>query len=96
MERKPARIFEKFGEIVPDLVVEVILQSDTHFYVAEKVSEWLQSDVKEVWVVDPGIRVIFIYDPARTVTTIEDQDETRSAVLPEFRLKAIELFKILD
>ena len=77
-------------------MVEVISPTDTHLYVAEKVSDWQKAGVKEVWVADPGNRVIFIYETPHDVRTIEEQDELTSSRFPGFKCKSGDLFKILD
>lgn len=47
------QIPEGFGEVAPDLVVEVLSPEDRSRDVLDKVGEYLQAGVHLVWVIDP-------------------------------------------
>ena len=44
---------DDFGDLAPDLVVEVISPGDRPRYVLDKVGEYLEAGVRLVWVIDP-------------------------------------------
>ena len=50
-----------FGEIVPDLAVEVLSPSDSPRHVAQKIGEFLEFGVTLVWLVDPQARTVTVY-----------------------------------
>lgn len=52
---------EGFIETFPDLVVEVRSKNDTKAYMAEKVKTYLAAGVIQVWVAEPELRSIAIY-----------------------------------
>ena len=56
-------------EVVPDLAVEVISQTNTADQVAEKIEEYFRSSVRQVWVVYPGTSKVYLYD---TPTSVKD------------------------
>src|SRR5947209_4956137 len=50
---KSERVPDGFGDVVPDLAVEVLSPDDRARDVLDKVGEYLQAGVRLVWVVDP-------------------------------------------
>ena len=74
-----------FGELVPDLAVEVLSPGDSPRYVANKIGEYLECGVPLVWVVDPGAQTVTAY---RSLTSIQqfNANDTISAepILPGF------------
>jgi len=50
-----------YAELAPDLVVEVLSPDDRPGEVLAKVADWLNADVKLVWVVDPRHRCVRVY-----------------------------------
>lgn len=71
LPHKVSPILEK-----PDLAIEIVSQDDRFCSLLEKVAEYLQSGVANVWIVDPYQRVVFEADsagvreaPAHRVTT---------------------------
>ena len=44
-----------YGEMIPDLAVEVVSHSDTRRYLLEKTASWLADGIQVVWVVDPAL-----------------------------------------
>jgi Uma2 family endonuclease len=60
----------------PDLAIEIVSPDDRFSTVLEKVAEYLQAGIANVWIVDPYQRVVFEADsagvreaPSRRVTT---------------------------
>src|SRR5215212_8243196 len=67
-ERLPkAKPKESYWPGAPDLAVEVLSPSDTAGEVAEKIEEWLASGCIAVWVVDPKLQTVTIYQSATDV-----------------------------
>src|SRR5262245_21215054 len=50
-------------EVIPDLVVEILSQSDTVAEISDKIDDWLQAGVQMLWVVDPYRRTVTVYRP---------------------------------
>lgn len=76
---------EGFGEIIPDLAVEVLSPSDRMRQVAQKIGEFLEMGVPLVWLVDPKRESVTVY------RSLSDTDQLRreytvdgGAVLPGF------------
>jgi Uma2 family endonuclease len=84
---------DAYPEIPPDLVVEVVSPSRTRPSVEEKVSIYLATGVRLVWVLDPVRRIVRVYraDGSEQMLTelgvIDGED-----VLPGFQLAVAELF----
>jgi Uma2 family endonuclease len=85
---------EAYWPGAPDLAVEVLSPGDTSGEVAEKVKEWLNSGCAAVWVVDPKLRTVTIYERAANVRTVSGQEElTGDPVVPGFSCAVAELFQ---
>ena len=80
------------GRLAPDLCVEVVSPNDLSTNVREKVEEYLAAGVREVWVVDPAVRVVEAYGPDRTTTYRPGQTLTSEDVLPGFEMAVDGLF----
>jgi Uma2 family endonuclease len=59
LPHKVSRILDK-----PDLAIEIVSPDDRFSSVLEKVAEYLQAGVPNVWVIDPYQRVVFEADSA--------------------------------
>lgn len=82
-----------YSSIVPELVLEVVSPNDRAGEVDEKVREWLEFGVKEVWVAYPNTKRIMIYRQGAGSALIRssgDQIEG-GAILPGFE-REIDLF----
>ncbi|GIV21509.1 MAG: hypothetical protein KatS3mg023_3260 [Armatimonadota bacterium] len=93
-ERLPQGVVpQRFGEVPPDLVVEVLSPSDTFSEVAEKVSDWLQAGVQLVWVVDPADHTVSVHRAGHPVRVLHEEDVLQGEeVLPGFQCKVSEIF----
>lgn len=83
--------------LVPDLAVEVLSQSNTPAEMKRKREEYFRSGVRLVWIVDPSVRTVHTFAPRRKpqiLTTADTLDGGK--VLPGFKLPIEELFAILD
>ena len=81
----------------PDLVVEVLSPSTTQLDKTMKRRVYVRTGVKEMWLVDPLLQQIHIYDfarsPAKAVRLVEDDETFGSALLPGLTVSAAEVFK---
>lgn len=81
-----------FGDLAPDLVVEVISPGDRPRYVLDKVGEYLEAGVRLVWVIDPQRSIAVVYRSLTDVAEIAiDEDLDGGDVLPGFRCRLREL-----
>lgn len=84
---------ETFGEIVPDLVVEVLSPNDRTRQVADKIGEFLDAGVPLIWLVDPGSRTVTVYRSlSDTVQLSGDAMITAGPILPEFSARVSDFF----
>jgi Uma2 family endonuclease len=83
--------------LAPDLAIEVLSEGNTPQEMARKVSEYLASGCRLVWLVDPRTRTVAVYTSvAKPKVLTEAQTLTGSDVLPGFRLPLRKLFCLLD
>ncbi|MFI5459569.1 MAG: Uma2 family endonuclease [Isosphaerales bacterium] len=81
----------------PDLVVEVLSDSNTPAEMERKRGEYFTSGVRLIWEVDPESRVVAVYTPDGAVALLDaSQTLNGGAVLPGFTLNLSELFAELD
>ena len=85
---------ETFGELIPDLAVEVLSPSDSLKELGRKVGEYLENGVPIVWLVDPAQRTVTVY---RSLTQTEQLDAndviTAEPVLPGFSVEVRRFFQ---
>jgi Uma2 family endonuclease len=85
---------EGFGDVVPDLAVEVLSPEDRARYVLDKVGEYLQAGVRLVWVVDPKRERAVAYRSLTDVTNLGLDDSLDGGeVLPGFSVRLREVFE---
>jgi Uma2 family endonuclease len=92
--RPSTRPQESYWPGAPDLAVEVLSPGDTAGEVAEKVKEWLSCGTAVVWVVDPKLKTVTVYESpnnARVVTL--GNTLTGEPVLPGFACLVDEFFR---
>ena len=63
-----------YSETVPDLVVEVVSQSDSLREVNDKALMWLSYGVRLVWVVSPDTRSVDVHRAGRVASTLKESD----------------------
>lgn len=84
---------EEFGEVIPDLVVEVLSPSDRIRRVADKIGEFLEAGVPLVWLVDPRSRSVTVYRSLTDTERLTENDTiTAHPVLPDFSSKVFRFF----
>ncbi len=76
---------DSFGEMIPDLVVEVLSPSDIPRRVADKIGEYLGCGVPLVWLVNPEEKTATVYRSLTDTKRLESTDViTGDPVLPGF------------
>ena len=79
--------------IPPDLVVEVVSPGDRASEVREKAAEWLGAGVREVWVLYPESREVYVYSATAHPRVLTADDEiTGGDVVPGFRCPVASFF----
>lgn len=78
----------------PDLAIEVISRTDTHTGTDARVKQYLASGVQAVWIVDPWMRTVTVYQPNGDVQTITERGTlTANALIPGFSVPVTRLFE---
>jgi Uma2 family endonuclease len=76
---------EGFGELVPDLAVEVLSPNDSLAQVGRKIGEFLQCGVPLVWLADPAGKTVTAYRSLSDIQKFSSTDIiTGESVLPGF------------
>jgi Uma2 family endonuclease len=84
-------------DLVPDLAVEVLSESNTDAEMTLKVSEYFSAGVRLVWLVDPETRTVAVYSAPNVVVLLHEHDTLDGGtVLPGFSLPLGDLFAELD
>jgi Uma2 family endonuclease len=93
-DRLPPKAERKgYLSIPPDLVVEVVSPSDRATKIAEKVAEYLACGVKAVWIVEPRLQTVTIYEPDRHPRVLVVGDTLDGGdVVPGFQMAVADLF----
>jgi Uma2 family endonuclease len=92
-----SRPTERVPQIVPDLAVEVLSESNTPGEMAVKRGEYFTAGVRLVWEIDPDARTLTVYTSPTQSTTLTAADTLEGgSVLPGFTLPLAELFAELD
>lgn len=79
-------------DVIPDLVVEVVSPTNTATEIDDKVMEYLDAGVRQVWVLHPESRRLYIHRSRREVAVFNADDLIREEKLfagLEFRLADI-------
>lgn len=91
-ERLPA-LTDKFLEVTPELVVEVMSPNDTWEGVREKLADYFSIGVVQVWLVEPRNRKLLVYRSSTDLQEFGTGDMLMSeGVLEGFRLDIAALF----
>ena len=76
---------DTFGEVVPDLAVEVLSPNDSLRQVAAKIGEFLDCGVPLVWLVDPSRETVTVYRSLSDTIQLGREDTIEAdSVLPGF------------
>jgi Uma2 family endonuclease len=82
---------EKPFVLVPELVIEVVSKNDSYSEINEKVGAYLETGVKEIWVIDPQAKNAFVHT-ADKIQKLSKTENIKSIVVSGFELKLGELF----
>ena len=84
---------ERFGEVIPDLAVEVLSPSDSLKELGRKIGEFLENGVPIVWLVDPARQTVTIYRSLTETQQLTSKDTiTAEPVLPGFSVPVQRFF----
>jgi Uma2 family endonuclease len=76
---------EGFGDVIPDLCIEVLSPSDRMRHVAQKIGEFLDCGVPVVWLVDPERKSVTVYRSLSQIEQYQSDDViTAEPILPGF------------
>jgi Uma2 family endonuclease len=81
-------------DIAPDLAVEVVSPNDLWEGVQNKLHEYFAAGVREVWLVAPDTKEVYVYTAPRSVRVLAEEDDLTSELLPGFRCKLGEIFRL--
>ena len=88
---------EPIPDLVPNLAIEILSESNTEREMARKLREYFAAGVEAVWLIDPRARTARVYSGPDAVTTLMvEQAVDGGTVLPGFSLPLRELFGHLD
>jgi len=88
---------ERIPDLVPDLAVEVLSDSNTSAEIDIKVAEYFSAGVRLVWLVHLQTRKVTVMHTAEQSVTLGERDTLEGgSVLPGFTLRLSELFEELD
>ena len=88
---------EPIPDLSPELVVEVLSQSNTEAEMQRKLREYFDSGVRLVWLIDPRQRLVRVFSDGMLTATLTAGDAlTADDILSGFRLPLEELFSELD
>lgn len=91
--RVPPKPTQGFFDGAPDLAVEVLSPNDRAGEVLAKVQGWLAAGCRAVWVIDPEMKTVSIYDGRGQMTVLGLSDTLLgNDVLPEFQVSVGEVF----
>lgn len=80
--------------VVPDLAVEVVSPSNTLDLILEKMREYFQAGVRQVWMVVPTSEQIYVYDAIDKIRVLNRTDTLEGdPALPGFRMPLTALFE---
>jgi Uma2 family endonuclease len=77
----------------PDLVVEVLSPSDTIGKVEAKVTQWLESGARVVWIVSPRLKTVTVYRSLSNIVALTEKDTLDGGdVVPGFQINVADIF----
>jgi Uma2 family endonuclease len=79
-------------EVVPDLAVEVVSPNDLFQPVLGKLREYFQYGARQVWLVIPSEKLVYVYDAVTAVRIVAEPDQLETPLLPGLRLPLDQLF----
>ena len=84
-------------DLIPDLVVEVVSETNSANEINLKLVDYFRAGVKQVWVIYPVSRQVYVYTTLTTVQILTEPTELDGGdLIPGFRLSLTELFEDTD
>lgn len=84
---------QKFWGFAPDLAVEIISPTDFYQDVLDKINDYFEAKVKQVWLINPEKETLTVYfSPDETKILSKSDILTCEEILPKFRLKLSDIF----
>jgi Uma2 family endonuclease len=91
---RPLPTRDNAWDVVPDLGIEVISPTDGAIELMEKIAEYFQAGMEQVWVVYPDHRLVHVYESITAIKVLTHADDLAGgSVLPGFHLPLSELFQ---
>ena len=88
-----AGVPEGVWPVPPDLAIEIVSPNDLHEKVSNKVLDYLDAGVKQVWLVSLENQIVTIFRSLDEVRVIRGENElTSEDLLPGFRCKLSDIF----
>jgi len=76
----------------PDLAVEVLSPGDRRGWVERKLTLWLETGTRSVWLVNPRRRTVEVVSSMSNRRTLHETDELVDDTIPGFRVQVSEIF----
>ncbi len=84
-------------DVVPDLAVEVVSPTNDATELEKKLVEYFRFGVRQVWVLHPEHRRLYVHESLRKVSVLNEDDTLLGGdLLPGFSLKLIDLFAAVE
>lgn len=81
-------------EVVPDLAVEVISPRDLSLAPTRKIREYFQYGVKQVWIIQPATREVYVYESPKRIIVLDETDHLDGGlIVPSFLVSVADLFR---
>lgn len=88
-----ADLHPKYGEVLPRLAVEVLSPNDRADRVVRKITDFLESGVDMVWLIDPEARTVTVYRRDKGPRLYEEHEDLDGEdILPGFRCRVADFF----
>ena len=80
-------------DMVPDLAIEVVSESNTANEIGLKLADYFATGSKQVWVVYPKLKQVYVYSSLTSVRILTESDELDGGdLIPGFRFPLSQLF----
>ena len=85
---------EGYSTVMPELVVEVNSPNDIYSEVINKVNEWLNAGVDQVWIIEPKNKTVVIHSTKGSTVLTSAEEMDGGDILPGFKCKVAEIFEL--
>jgi Uma2 family endonuclease len=81
-------------DVIPDLAVEIVSETNSANSVVVKIEEYFQAGVGRVWVIYPVVGKVYIYDSPTRIRVLQLGDDLDGeGLIPGFRVALKDLFE---